>query len=107
MTSKKITPRQIACLGIDRLKQMADPVRAEGAQRYFKEAFQCYGLTADQVRDLAKELHEIVKPVWTVEEAVELCDLLLPNPYHEAKALGILVLERYKNDFPKSLFPKI
>jgi 3-methyladenine DNA glycosylase AlkD len=107
MKARKKTPKQIADLAIGRLEKLADPARAEGAQRYFKEDFRCYGLTADQVRDLAKEMHQIVKDVWSVGDAVELCDILLPNPYHEAKALGILVLERYKNDFPKSLFTKI
>ncbi len=107
MKSQEKTPKQIANLLIQSLKKLADPVRAEGAQRYFKEAFQCYGLTSAQVRDLAKEMYQIVKGVWSVEDAIELCDILLPNPYHEAKALAILLLEKYKNDFPKSLFPKI
>jgi 3-methyladenine DNA glycosylase AlkD len=107
MKARKTSPKQIANLGIKRLKDKADPLRAAGAQRYFKEAFKCYGLTAVQVRDLAKEIWETVKPEWAVEDAVELCDILLPNPQHEAKALGILILERYEKNFPKSLFQKI
>ena len=86
---------------------MSDPVRAEGAQRYFKEAFKCYGLTAIQIRDLAKEIYQSVKAEWSVDDAIQLCDILLPNPYHEAKGFGILILEKYKKDFPKSLFLKI
>jgi 3-methyladenine DNA glycosylase AlkD len=107
LASRKTSPKQIARLGIQRLKEMSDPVRAEGAQRYFKETFQCYGLTAVRIRDLAKETYQTVKPEWGIEDAIELCDVLLPNPYHEAKALGILVLERYKKEFPKSLFQRI
>jgi 3-methyladenine DNA glycosylase AlkD len=107
MNPKKRTPEQIANFSIQRLKKLADPARAEGAQRYFKEAFQCYGLTSAQARDLAKETHQIVKAVWSVEDAVELCDILLPNPCHEAKALAILILEKYRNDFPRSLFLRI
>jgi 3-methyladenine DNA glycosylase AlkD len=86
---------------------MSDRVRAEGAQRYFKEAFKCYGLTAIQIRDLAKEIYQSVKAEWSVDDAIQLCDILLPNPYHEAKGFGILILEKYKKDFPKSLFLKI
>jgi len=86
---------------------MSDPVRAEGAQRYFKEAFKCYGLTAIQIRYLAKEIYQSVKAEWSVDDAIQLCDILLPNPYHEAKGFGILILEKYKKDFPKSLFLKI
>lgn len=89
------------------MKEMSDRVRAEGAQRYFKEAFKCYGLTAIQIRDLAKEIYQSVKAEWSVDDAIQLCDILLPNPYHEAKGFGILILEKYKKDFPKSLFLKI
>jgi 3-methyladenine DNA glycosylase AlkD len=105
--SGKISPERIARHAILRLEEKADPARAEGAQRYFREAFKCYGLTSAEVRDLAKEIVLTVKPVWSVEDAVALCDILLPNPIHEAKALGILVLERYREDFPSSLFLKI
>jgi 3-methyladenine DNA glycosylase AlkD len=97
----------MAGLAVQKLKQKSDPVRAEGAQRYFKEAFRCYGLTAAQVRALAKEIYEIVKPEWRIEDAVRLCDILLPNSYHEAKTIGVLILEKYKKDFPRSLLPKI
>jgi 3-methyladenine DNA glycosylase AlkD len=103
----KIAPHQIAALALKRLKEKSDPVRAEGAQRYFKEDFRCWGLTAPQLRELASEVYEIIKEVWSVEEAVEFCQILLPNPYHEAKAMGILVLERYRRQFPRSLFFKI
>lgn len=86
---------------------MSDPVRAEGARRYFKEEFQCFGLTAPELRSVAAEIFATVRPVWTVDEAIELCDLLLPNPYHEAKVAAILILERYRRQFPERLFFKI
>jgi 3-methyladenine DNA glycosylase AlkD len=107
LTSGKISPERIARKVILRLEELADPVKAEGAQRYFKEAFKCYGLTSAQVRDLAKEISIAVAPIWSVEDAVALCDILLPNPFHEAKAVSILVLERYREDFPPSVFLKI
>jgi 3-methyladenine DNA glycosylase AlkD len=107
MKKKTMTPRQLAALALQRLKEKSDPVRAEGAQRYFKEDFQCFGLTAPQLRDLASEVYEMIKPAWGIAEAVEFCDFLLPNSNHEAKAMGILILERYRRQFPKSLFSKI
>lgn len=107
MKSRKPTPQHIAGLTVQYLKEKSDPVRAEGAQRYFKEAFKCYGLTAPQMGDLAKEIYETVKGEWGVEDAIRFCDILFPNPYHEAKGLGILILEKYKKDFPKSLFLKV
>jgi 3-methyladenine DNA glycosylase AlkD len=102
-----MTPAETAKLGLRLIKEKADPVRAAGAQRYFKEPFQCYGLTAVQARGLAQQIFQMIKPRWTVEDAIQFCEILLPNPFHEAKALGILILERYRRDFPKSLFARI
>lgn len=107
MAAMKHTPEEMARLALGRLKKKADPRRAEGAQRYFKEPFLCYGLTAPEIRNLAKEIYATVKAAWTVDEAIRFSEILLPNPYHEAKALGVLILEKFRNDFPKSLFRKI
>lgn len=103
----KLRPAEVAKRILQRLKSMSDPVRAEGARRYFKEEFQCFGLTAPELRGVAAEIFATVRPVWTVDEAIELCDLLLPNPYHEAKVAAILILERYRTEFPERLFFKI
>ena len=107
MKSKTTTPEQIASLVIQRLTELANPVRAEGAQRYFKDAFKCYGVSTVQVRELAREIHQTVKAEWSVGDAIALGDILLPNPFHEAKAIGILILEKYRKEFPESLFRKI
>jgi len=107
MEKIKKTPRQMADLALERLKEKSDPVRADGAQRYFKGDFKCWGLTAPQLRESASEVYELIKADWGVEEAVRFCDLLLPNPYHEAKAMGILILERFRRQFPRALFFKI
>ncbi len=107
MARMKITPRQMAAFVLKRLKEKSNPVRAKESQRYFKEEFKCWGLTAPQLRQLTAEVYEMIKPAWGVEEAIEFCDILLPNLYHEAKAVGILILERYRRDFPESLFLKI
>jgi 3-methyladenine DNA glycosylase AlkD len=97
----------MAALAVKRLKEKSDPVRAKGAQNYFKEEFKCWGWTAPQIRQLAAEFYEMIKTTWGVGEAIELCDILLPNLYHEAKVMGILILERYQRQFPRSLFFKI
>jgi 3-methyladenine DNA glycosylase AlkD len=105
--SKTTKPEQIARFVLQRLEEFANPVRAEGAQRYFKEAFKSYGVSTVQVRDLAKEIHQTVRAEWSVGDAIALGDILVPSPFHEAKAIGILILEKYRKEFPKSLFHKI
>ncbi len=107
MNPKISTPKQAAGLSIKVLKQKSDPVKARAAQRYFKEEIKSLGISAPTMRELAGKIYEQAKKTWSVEEAVEFCEILLPNPYHEVKALGILVLERFRSDFPKSLFLRI
>ncbi len=107
MDNATLTPEGMAAVWVERLREKADPVRAAGAQRYFKGTIRCFGLTAPQIRELAAEAYGMIKGKWAVGEAVEFCGLMLADRYFEVKALGILVLERFRKDYPKSLFRTI
>ena len=107
MRNTPITPRKMMDIWVERLREKADPVRAAGAQRYFKDTIVCFGLTAPQIRELAAEAHGMIKGSWDVGEAVKFCGLMLANRYFEVKAVGILVLEKFWKDYPKSLFQTI
>jgi 3-methyladenine DNA glycosylase AlkD len=102
-----MTPTQLASLGLRLLKEKSDPVRAKGAKKYFKEEVKCLGLTAAQQRELALNVYLMIKNDWTVKEAIEFCEVMLQEPYLEARGLGIFILDRFKKDFPESLFSKI
>jgi 3-methyladenine DNA glycosylase AlkD len=104
MKKTSLTPKGMTAFCVEQLREKADPVRAAGAQRYFKDTIRCFGLTTPQVRELAGQAHAMIKGSWGVGEAVDFCGLMLANPYFEVKAIGILVLERFKPDYPKSLF---
>jgi 3-methyladenine DNA glycosylase AlkD len=106
-TSSKITPKKLADEARRRLQAMADPVRAEGAQRYFKERVRFLGISTPDMRDLDRELFQKIKLEWGVAEATEFCRILLADPYYEVRGLGILIFERYRRDFPKSAFETI
>jgi 3-methyladenine DNA glycosylase AlkD len=107
MRNTDLTPKTMAALWVERLRERSDPVRAAGAQRYFKDTIVCFGLAAPQMRELAGEAYAMIKGSWAVGEAVEFCGLMLANPYFEVKTIGILVLERFRQDYPKSLFRTI
>jgi 3-methyladenine DNA glycosylase AlkD len=89
------------------LKAKADPVRARGAERYFKETIQCYGVKAADIHALAAELYAGVKANWTFVDALALCDILVRDPELEAKAVGTLILNRFKASFPPALFGRV
>jgi len=102
-------PQDIAKAARRALAAQADPVRAQGVERYFKayESVKSYGLTAPDVRALAAELYSRVKADWTVDDAVALCDILFADPEIEAKAVGGLILSRFKKAYAPALFDKV
>jgi 3-methyladenine DNA glycosylase AlkD len=107
MTSKKLPPIDIAREARRALAAKADPAKARGVERYFKEAVKSYGVAAADIHALAADLYARVKADWAFEDAVELCDILFADPELEAKAVGALILGRFKKSLPTSLFPKV
>jgi len=103
-TRKTPNPQAIARTARARLRALADPAKAAGAERYFKETVKCFGASSAEVRALAAELGLCVRASWTVEDAVALCDILLREKELEAKAVGFLILGRFKNSFGPGLF---
>ena len=97
-------PEDIARKSIARMKSQADPEKAVQAQRYFEETIASYGLTAEDSRELAREMYFLVKDGWSLKEAIELCDILLPNKFLEAKVLATLVFLRFHKEFGRPVF---
>lgn len=95
--------RQTADECLRKLKGLADPLKAAGARRYFKEKAQFLGVSTPTLRELSRETFQKVRAGWGVDEAADFCAIMLRNPYHEVRALGILVFERYRRAFPKSV----
>ncbi|MBM3312705.1 MAG: DNA alkylation repair protein, partial [Candidatus Aminicenantes bacterium] len=91
------------------LEEHQDPKRAAFMRKYFKEtdAVDFYGISTPPVRDFEKGLWERVRGTWKVGDAVRLCDLMLPDPYHEMKGLAILFLLRFQKDYRPDLFQRI
>jgi 3-methyladenine DNA glycosylase AlkD len=108
---RKVTRGKLGPLAVARevrraLAAKADPLRARGAERYFKGTVKCYGVAAPEIRALASELYARIRGDWTVDEAIGFCDILFADPELEAKAVGSLVLGRFKTSFPPRLFSK-
>jgi 3-methyladenine DNA glycosylase AlkD len=107
MRAKKRSPENIARTAQERLSGLADPVKAAGVQKYFRQTVKAYGVAAPDIRALARELHHSIKETWSVGDAVALCDILFAEPELEGKAVGALILARFKKDFPPSLLTKV
>ena len=107
MASPTITSQKLADECLKRLKSLADPVRAQGAQRYFKEKVPFLGIATPKMRALAQEVYQKIRPEWGVDEATEFCAIMLANSYHEVKGLGILTFEKFRKNFPRTTFATI
>jgi len=103
----KLSPGQVAHEVRQALAAKADPARARGAERYFKETVRCYGVAAPEIHALVSELDGRIKTDWTVDDAIALCDILFADEELEAKAVGALILGRFKKTFPPGLFAKV
>ena len=101
------SPEAVARETLAQLRSKADPVRARGAEAYFKETIRAFGVRATDLRRMAADTWRRVKKEWTVSDAVRLCELLLPRPELEAKGVAILVLHRFRRTYPPELFETI
>jgi len=106
VTAPKLSPQAVAREVRQTLSAKADPVRARGAERYFKETVRCYGVAAPEIHGLASALYGRVRDGWTADDAIALCDILFADPELEAKATAALILSRFKKTFPPGLFAK-
>ncbi len=106
MTGRRLSPQDVAREVRQALSARADPARARGAERYFRETVKCYGVAAPEIHALASGLYDRVKADWTVDDAIALCDILFADPELEAKATAALIISRFKKTFPPALFAK-
>jgi 3-methyladenine DNA glycosylase AlkD len=107
VTGRKLSPQAVAREVRQALSAKADPARARGVKRYFKDSVKCYGVAAPEIPGLAKELYARIRTEWAPADAMELCDILFADPELEAKAVGALILGRFKDTFPPGLFAKV
>jgi len=102
-----VTPEGLARKAMGLLKDKANPERAVQAQRYFKESISSLGLSSSENREIAENLYQSVRNSWTVMDAVELCDLMLPNKYLEAKGLATVIFLKYSRHLDRRHFAVI
>jgi 3-methyladenine DNA glycosylase AlkD len=94
---------QTARLIIRSLRTLADPVRAQGVQQYFKHAVVALGIDTRTVRNLALDQIKALKSTWTLAEGAALCERLLGEPELEVRGMGILILSAFKKEFTPEL----
>ncbi|HAR37020.1 MAG TPA: hypothetical protein DCR87_09035 [Acidobacteria bacterium] len=100
MGSGKVSSTPISTIKkalISRLKKMADPGLARSSQRFFSEKIVCYGIRAEDLRRLCREIYQQVGSSWTVEEALQLAESLLQEDELESRSSGLIILGYFKD----------
>jgi 3-methyladenine DNA glycosylase AlkD len=91
------------------LKAAGQPARAAQSRVYFKnyEGVHFYGLSTPETRAIEREFSASVKGIWTIKDALALCELLICERQLEAKLIGIEALARFKRQFTPALLKTI
>jgi 3-methyladenine DNA glycosylase AlkD len=89
-----------------RLRALASPTRAEQGRRYFKptDDYTLLGVRVPEIRALEQELWADLRGAWGIGDGQACCDRLTRRKELEAKLLGIILLGRFKREYPRSLF---
>lgn len=78
------------------LEELADPEVARTTQKFFPNKISCFGIRAAELRALSREIHNRVKPVWKIGQALDLAESLFTRPELEARSCGLLLLGRFQ-----------
>jgi 3-methyladenine DNA glycosylase AlkD len=83
------------------LKKMARPAGEFDASRYFRGDHNLgfHNTGSANMRALSREIHLAHGDRWSVDDALEFADRLMPDRYLEVKAVGLELLARYHKDF--------
>lgn len=85
---------------------MARPAGEFDASRYFRGDHDLgfYNTGSANMRELSRQIYLAHRDRWTIDDALEFADRLMPDRYLEVKAVGLELLARYHKDFrPKVL----
>ena len=89
---------------IQELHDLADPRKAESAQRFFAHPIQALGVDTPALRNLARGWIRLLKPTWHRRQAVALCNLLLQQPHIETRGAGFLVLAGFLDELGRGMW---
>jgi 3-methyladenine DNA glycosylase AlkD len=100
-----MTPRQLAQRARTELRKAADARTAAQQRKFFKpvEKVHLYGITTPRLRQIERSVYDAVRKEWKYADALEFCELLMPDRYTESKALGLMLLARYHRHFEEDL----
>ena len=91
------------------LENCADDETIKQLKLFFKkeESVRFYGVKTPKVREIVSELVAQVRHEWSLDLAVEFCEIELRDAYLESKILGLIFLSKFRKKYKTSLFQKV
>jgi 3-methyladenine DNA glycosylase AlkD len=98
--------RRVAREVLAELRRAGDARRAAAMRVYFKrdEDVRFFGVGLPVVRRISADVARRFRDTWDPSAAIAFCDALIRRPELEAKSVGVVVLARWRRDFPDRLF---
>lgn len=107
MAAQAPSPRSAARAIRADLLTRADPRRAQDTQRYFKETVAALGISLAAVRGAVSGLYREVRKTWSVDDALEFCDVLVRDRNLEVKAVGLELLTKFEKRLEPRHLPRL
>lgn len=110
MTGKNedpITPRSAAEEALAYFRANADEERAAKFQRYFKDPVNYFGIEWAPYKEWKADFIARLKAQWSIEEAVQFCEIMLEDPHMESRGSGYQVVGAFVDDAEPELFERI
>jgi 3-methyladenine DNA glycosylase AlkD len=87
------------------LRGLATPAGAFDAARYFRGANDLgfHNIGTEKVRGLVRDLHMARRHQWSIDEAMEVADLLIVDRFLEVKLVAVEIVARYRTAFRPTL----
>jgi 3-methyladenine DNA glycosylase AlkD len=102
-----MTPKDAALETLAYFRSHADEAKAAKLQRYFKEPVDYYGVEYGPFKQWKAEFQARLKDHWTIEEAVEFCELMLEDKYMESRGTGFQAVGLFVDEATPGLLSQI
>jgi len=104
LTERGLKPEELVRESKALLESRANAEYARRSRRYFKEKVDFLGLTTPEMRTIEADLWNRIRDRWELKDAITYTEALLADRFHEVRALGLLVLLRFRKEFDPALF---
>lgn len=101
-------PPRAAREALRALEGLSRPSGEFDAARYFRgdHRLRFHNTGTARMRALARSIYAGHRAEWSIEDAMTFADVLIANPYLEAKSVGIEVVARYRRSFRPALLAR-